>query len=328
MGRKTDALERIATALERIAAALERPPAAGVEAPAAPAPQSLRAEPAPAAAALSTRVEAAPGAAPPPAGALPGGEEAPAAPVAPPMGDRADVLRAYLERHQISIKKERAPAPIDETLLPIARLMGNHHATVKPVIDALKRANTTGGPYTIVLREQPPVVVTNCVQLAHQLHALALVEAFKYHKAPAYTLTLSPSRLPEAINFITGGWLELYVRGVVQRAVASARPGASHSLLENPQVSLPTGEDFELDLLLEVEGEVWWIEAKSGAYQKHIAKYKRVGRMLGLPAERCTLVLCEANAELCASLSGLFGMRVVGVADIAAALTEGMRARA
>jgi hypothetical protein len=39
-------------------------------------------------------------------------------------------------------------------------------------------------------------------------------------------------------------------------------------------------------------------------------------------------VLCEANAELCASLSGLFGMRVVGVADVAAALTEGMRARA
>ncbi|MBL8616774.1 MAG: hypothetical protein JNM72_14270 [Deltaproteobacteria bacterium] len=322
MGRKTDALERIATALERIAAALERPPAAAVEAPAAPAPQSLRAEAAPGSALPGPRAEAAAVVTGAPAGQLPGGVEATAAQIEAPAGDRTGLLRAWLGRRGVTVQREKGAAIEEEALLPIARFIGTQYERVKLVIDALKRGSAEGTVQSVSLKEQAPAVVTCSTHLSHQLHELALIEAFKYHRAPAYQLHLTPSRLPTAVYFITGGWLELYVRAVVLKALRAAHPEGAFSLLENLQVTLPTGEDFELDLLFEVEGEVWWVEMKSGGFQRHIAKYNRISRLLRLPPSRCFMVLCEANAEVCAKLSSLFAMSVIPVADAEAALSE------
>jgi hypothetical protein len=320
MGRKAEALDRIAMALERIAAALERTAGASAEGATPPA-----AWPQVAVEAVSSTPSPTPG--PTPAPELVPRDDLQAS-TAPPAGDRTAQLPAWLAQRGVTIQREKGPAMVEEALLPIASLIGGQYDRVKLVVDALKRGNGEGTPQTVNLKDQPAVVVTSSVHLAHQLHQLALIEAFKYYRAPAFQLHLTASRLPVAINFITGGWLELYVRTVLLKALNEARPNAPFSLLENPQVTLPAGEDFELDLLLEVGGDVWWIEMKTGGFQRHIAKYNRVSRLLRLPPSRCFMVLCEADAAVCSKLSSLFAMTVVPVADAKATFAESLRSTA
>lgn len=317
MGRKTDALERIAAALERIAEAIEQRPL-GLAAEASPAqPDTRGLEPLSADPPLAPMPEDAPA---PPQPAAPATAVEPLR-VAQPSPARRQVLRDWLSHRGVTIKREKEAAPIERALEPIAKTIGGRYQRSKLVLDALKRGNTEATAQCVNLREQDPAVVTTSVQLAKQLHDLALIEAYKYHRAPAYQLHLTPSRLPAAINFVVGGWLELYVRTVLHKVIRETRPDATFSTLENPQVTLPSGEDFELDLLLEVDGEVWWIEMKSGGFQRHIAKYNRISKLLGLRPERSFMVLCDASVEQCEALSTVFAMTVVAVGDTEAKLT-------
>ncbi|MEJ5188642.1 MAG: hypothetical protein WHT84_05480, partial [Breznakiellaceae bacterium] len=78
----------------------------------------------------------------------------------------------------------------------------------------------------------------------------------------------------------------------------------------NPQIILPNGDDFELDILASIGARVYWIEAKSGDYQQHVAKYAKFARFLGLDEDHSFMVLTDVPDERCEALSSLFSMTV------------------
>ena len=66
-----------------------------------------------------------------------------------------------------------------------------------------------------------------------------------------------------------------------------------YAFMKNPNIILPTGENFELDFLLSVGDKIFWIEAKTGEYENYLAKYSRVSRVLGLTRSTSMLVSVE-----------------------------------
>jgi len=78
-------------------------------------------------------------------------------------------------------------------------------------------------------------------------------------------------------------------------------------------VRLPGGETSEFDLIFEAGGQPIWIELKTGDYQRHIAKYGKVSRMLGLEVGRCLMVLPEISEDVATDLSVVFGMTVLPI---------------
>ena len=121
-------------------------------------------------------------------------------------------------------------------------------------------------------------------------------------------MSATTSNAPIAQRFLSGHWLERYVLLTLLEALAL------NEVLLNPQVILPNGDDFELDVFaIDSLGDPVWIEAKTGDYQVHVQKYSRLVPILGVPPKRAILVHPDIDGQQGEFLSGAYGMTVVNL---------------
>lgn len=288
----THELARIATALEQLLALQQQAHSAATAAAAAPVPQAV-------APSLVKALE--PLAAP----AEP--------PVAAPCRDYT-LLEQFLNSRNIHIKTMPVEGPSDTIIDSVAQFMGERYSAIGPTLRKIKRAMATGATFSENLKNRSQIDVSSICQLGTRLHELAFLEAYHYRRSPHFQLNAKTTTLPRAQNFFSGQWLERFVLKTVQglQCQLSAKQGAEvpFQYLINPQISLSNGDDFELDLLFSLDGEVYWIEAKSGDYQQHVSKYSNFARELGLSPSRAFMVLTDITEARCHELSSLFMMTV------------------
>ncbi|MEJ5170141.1 MAG: hypothetical protein WHU10_04060 [Fimbriimonadales bacterium] len=103
--------------------------------------------------------------------------------------------------------------------------------------------------------------------------------------------------------------MERYLEETLRRCQPHIR-----EVCRSVQVTLPTGEDFELDLVAKDKaGRLLWIEAKTGEYSGFLPKYARIRNLLGLPVDRAVLVLPEVHGDVCRNLRSQFGLWAVNI---------------
>ena len=89
-----------------------------------------------------------------------------------------------------------------------------------------------------------------------------------------------------------------------------------YTYLINPQIILPNGNDFELDVVFLINGEIYWVEGKTGNYQHYINKYSHVANMLNLDKNHSFLVLTDViNPNTTYILSKTFDMTIIPVEE-------------
>ncbi|MGQ9524209.1 MAG: hypothetical protein ACUVTZ_05135 [Armatimonadota bacterium] len=227
-----------------------------------------------------------------------------------------DSLIQYLLERGISVKKWREQEEGDEVLDQIALFMGERYHTLRRILELIKRAMNSGNSFTMLLGTQTPEEISNTCQLCTRLHQIAFLSEYEYQRSPRRKLLARPNRIPKALNFFSGQWLERYVKTLV---ISSARSRGLHiACLANPQISLPNGDDSELDMLFSIEGDVYWFEAKTGDYQQYVSRYERIASVLQLHRDRAFMVLTEVTPQTAAALSGLFNTTVVPIQDLPA----------
>ena len=226
-------------------------------------------------------------------------------------------LRNFLASRGISIKTIHPEQESDETLDKIALFIGNRFESVKRVLDSIKANMNVGRPFSLNLRNESQQTVADTTNLCTNLYNIAFLTAYRYQKSPAYQLYATPSTSPRALNFYSGQWLERFVKAQVVSLLKSK--SLEFSYICNAQISLPNGDDFELDMLFETEGDVFWLEAKTGDYRKHIEKYSKMSRIIGLDRSHTFMILADGAVTdgLARDLSNLFGMTVVRVEKFA-----------
>jgi len=220
-----------------------------------------------------------------------------------------DVLNRFLASRGVRVRRVPPPNPADPVLDRLALYLGTHYQLLRDVLGSLKRTMQTGGRWQLRLAGRPQEVIGACCQFCHHLHHLAFLTEYRYHRAPRCLIEARTSPAPDVQNFLSGQWLERFIRQQVEAAAQCVGP-VSLSILANAQIILPNNDDFELDLLVAVEKEIYWIESKTAAYQQYVRKYSQMARMFGLGADRSFLVLAEAPAAVCPELSRLTGMTV------------------
>ena len=85
------------------------------------------------------------------------------------------------------------------------------------------------------------------------------------------------------------------------------------SFLLNPQICLPNGDDFELDILFSVDDNIYWIESKTSDYHHYVEKYSKVAKILNSENLHPYLLLTEVPQQTCNKLTNLFGMKVLNI---------------
>ncbi len=244
--------------------------------------------------------------------------------------DESNAIEEFLNKRNIKIKTVPPEDGADEVINSLSEFLGKNYDGLQELLTKIKRNMQQGGFITLSIKDYPQQDVSNVCQFSTRLYEIAFLEQYKYFKSPQYLIKAKTTTLPTAQNFFSGKWLERYVLLSVQSAVNLASKELdtefAFSYLLNPQVVLPNGDDFELDLIFHVNESFYWIEAKSGDYQQHISKYSKMSRILNLDHEHSIMVLTDITPDKSAALTSLFSMTVSSLSQLEEMLIDTIKA--
>lgn len=241
-----------------------------------------------------------------------------------------DVIENWLASKRISIKVKPPEDPADSIIDSLSLFLGSRYSALREILLKIKRNMQTGGSFTENIADYSQEDISSVCQFCTRLYEIAFLEQYKYSRAPYYTIKAKTTTLPKAQKFFGGQWLERYVLQQVkechQIVKSEAGEPISFSYLLNPQIVLPNGDDFEMDLLAAFgERFIYWIEAKSGDYQQHVAKYSKFSRILGLDPDHSFMVLTDVQDNACSALSSLFSMTVANLNTFQVKMLDALR---
>lgn len=224
------------------------------------------------------------------------------------------ILEPFLNSRGIRIKCWPVEDAADNVIDSLSFFLGDHYDALSSLLSKIKRAMQAGMPITENLKGRTQQDINDICQFCTRLHEVAFLEQYQYYRSPTYTIKAKTTTLSKAQRFFSGQWLERFILQKVKAIhslIASEIPGGLwFEYLINPQITLPNGDNFELDILAAIGSSIYWIEAKSGDYQQHVSKYSKFARLIGLDFEHSIMVLTDLPEDRCEALSLLFSMTV------------------
>ncbi len=237
--------------------------------------------------------------------------------ITPTTETEDDLVEAFLNSRGITIKTRKPEDSADGVIDSLSIFMGERYSALRNILIKIKRSMQTGAPITEHISKLTQEDISNVCQFCSRLHSIAFLEQYKYFRSPQYTIRAKTTTLPRAQMFFGGQWLERFTLQMLKQAHSIAQAEAGDTIqfqyLINPQVILPNGDDFELDIIAIIGDVPLWIEAKSGDYQQHVQKYSRLAKQLGLDYAHSMMVLTDVMDDKCDALSSLFSMSVVNL---------------
>jgi len=232
-------------------------------------------------------------------------------------------LHSFLTGRGIRILRNNSQNDEDGELDKIATFIGDRYGIVCPFLTKLKQNVSSGAPFQMSLAQRGPAAISDICQLARSLHDIAYVNQFRYLNAPRCVLYATPSRLPDAINFLNGGWLERYVRSVFVKSARALRPDAPIRVMSGPVIEFPPNDQVgELDILIGVGAEdVYWFECKTGDYQEYVKKYVNLMGLMRMEPARSALVLTDLS-EAAGTVIARTGLTVTSVAQLESTIRD------
>lgn len=230
-------------------------------------------------------------------------------------------IQEFLDRQGFALLSTES---VDETTVAIDKLamhMGTHYVHIAPLLQVIKRNMVIGKPISLSLKSHSEAAIASITNMCVQMYRLHLLASHRYERSPVKLLSITPSTSGAAQGYLSGGWLERYVLQAVLAAQAEAarrlgKPIALDCLL-GVKIALPNGSKGELDLLFHVDGEVYWVEAKSGDHNGFLDKYSSLRKLLGINAERALVVLADVSTEDAAYLSRAHKLSVLSIESFA-----------
>jgi hypothetical protein len=234
-------------------------------------------------------------------------------------------IKSFLNSKKIEIKdkiKDKKTKSIDKEkekkLDQIADLMGSQYSLIKRFYGMIKSNMNSGNSFSIDLRDESQQVISTTCQVATELYKIGFLEEYRYSRAPKCLLARA-SRSSEALNFLSGNWLERYVRNRLIRLAKRQKAGKiDFSHIANAKVTLSNGDDFEMDLLFHVNDQFYWVESKTGGYQDKVQKYSEIASDLGLQRNQAIIVLTDVSQDAKTSLSSRYNLSVISVDEVEA----------
>ena len=201
--------------------------------------------------------------------------------VAPATTTSDDLLHItqLLAQRDITVRGSLQFNDNEQGLLTLAHVIGRKYATVERLLHKIKQAQSSRRHISMDLSRLPQQQIADITLVAHLAHKAGLLTGHQYTKSPRYRLQLDAPRDPMAINFFTGQWLELFVAKIVesQRETFDGDFRAAYRIV----VSLPNGDQFDLDAVLAIGQRLIWVEAKTtDDFTRHLRKYRHVSRLL------------------------------------------------
>lgn len=230
------------------------------------------------------------------------------------------VIENFLLKRNITIKTLPSENLADATINSLSDLLGKNYNGFRELLSKIKQNMQHGTPFQLSIKSYSQVDMSNICQFSQKLYDIAFLKEYRYQKSPVCMIRATPTTIPVAQNFFSGKWLERFVLLTIQRVIQTVstklQKKLTFSYVINPQVILPNGDNFEIDILFQVHNSFYWIEAKSGDYQQHIHKYAKMSKILNLDCAHSIMVLTDISEDKTSALTALFSMTVLSISQL------------
>lgn len=225
----------------------------------------------------------------------------------------------------------RFPSPDGYNINIPAEFLGKRYAILKELLLLIKQNMRWGHNFKLSVKNYSLQKLNDTCQFCEQVYNMGFLDAYTYHKAPKSSIHIKTTTFYGAQNFFSGKWLERYtlitVRKVIDKLKDNLTAPLQFSYLLNPVVTLAGGATFEFDILFQINGFFYWIEAKSGEFHNNdLKKYADIAKTLVLGKERAMVVLAEVSNARAEQLSQTFGLNIFQLSLLEKKLTEVIRA--
>ena len=238
-----------------------------------------------------------------------------------PVPDDAPVglLVDYLKERDIWVYEGQDDLNRNEAFEHLARHLGGHFKALSPFYEKLKRCVANGRGQRIDIDHMSTAERSAAVQFGTLLHRHGMLKDFYYHRSPKKQLRVIPTKDGEIAQFLTGGWLEIYVNAIMGKRLRASISPAKFQLMVNVKGSFSDGREFESDLMACVDGRLVWIECKTGHWQDYSARFRGLVKTFGTDRTSAGLLLIrppdDATCKRATDMLDMTLMSLDGVED-------------
>ncbi|MCS6935782.1 MAG: hypothetical protein NZM35_11650 [Chitinophagales bacterium] len=225
-------------------------------------------------------------------------------------------LIGYLQQRYIIAHSSINHLHVDEYLRQCARFLTQHYTHLRYFYRQLKSSISANRNLVFNPRGSSLQYIQKwCTML--QQHKL--IDGFVQLRQGEIAVDIS--EIHQARLFILGTWLEVLLRSEVARWMRQhIHRLQNFDILSQVQIIKPDGKKSELDLLLMLNGKVYWFECKSNMPAGYYTRFAEHRAVMQLPAEQSFLLIPEQNDQVAVEVISRCGMSVLTANNLAAQL--------
>ncbi len=241
----------------------------------------------------------------------------------PPDDAPTGPLVDYLKKHQVTVFEGQDDLARNEAFEHLARHLGQHFSLLSVFYEKMKRAVATGRTTRVDIDGYSEAERSAAVQLGTLLYRHGMLKDFYYHRSPRKQLRVIPTKDGETQQFLTGGWLEIYVVWLLSKRLTGHLQPNQYQVLFNVKGTLPTGNEFEADYMACVNGRLLWLECKTGQWQDYSARFRGLVKVFGSERNGAGLVLIKSpDASTRSRATDMLDMTLLSLDDVESYVDE------
>ncbi len=185
-------------------------------------------------------------------------------------------LQDWLFKKNIYIGKSINDLYVDEKLYAVSDFLADHYFQLKPFYEQLKRSQCVKRDFKLKSTNKNIKYIR---KWCNMLHRNKIIDSFNVLNNGLVDIDIA--EIHNATLFINGLWLEIFLRKEIGKLLRNnLQKIESYDILAQVEIVKPNKKNSEIDLLLMLNGEIFWFECKSGeitrTYYKRFAEHKKL----------------------------------------------------
>lgn len=214
---------------------------------------------------------------------------------------KAQIRSKYKKQYLLNWLKSKKITPTvyhedlkaDSLLGEVAEYLADHYDYLKDFYKLLKSRLNVKTNFTYHVPHSNAKALT---QWCAMLRKYDLIDGYEQRGSELF---IDISEMEKAFAFINGHWLEILMRAKITNWIIDhINEIQNFDVLSQVQIIKDDGRKSELDILIMVNNQVWWFECKSGSFSDYYELFKEHKTLMGLPSNRCALVIPTYNETL------------------------------
>lgn len=232
---------------------------------------------------------------------------------------KASFLERLFQASDFVVKEPFNVPPAPKNFIITAKLIGRwiNNLSVQDLLSVFKRAVCGGDThFEFSMAAYTPGAISAVNQLLVYLDRIGLIKWYDYNKKYRILRGEVEKEHHEGINFVTGKWLEIWMYEYFYPKLKELYPMKQIRLFRNVRIQhRSSGKEYELDGVLWLDGDIYWLEYTTGDYTKDLKKMQELYPML--PFKKSILVLATVDQSMAQSIEIQHDIYVLRVENFA-----------